>query len=84
MGLWGAAQAIAFGLGGFLGTAAIDLTRGLMATPVPAYALVFSGEALLFLISAVLAVRVTRPLRARRAGPVFPPEEEPLTDTRAP
>ncbi|MEL7256195.1 MAG: PucC family protein, partial [Pseudomonadota bacterium] len=27
MGLWGAAQAVAFGLGGFLGAAAIDATR---------------------------------------------------------
>jgi BCD family chlorophyll transporter-like MFS transporter len=60
MGLWGAAQAIAFGLGGFLGTAAVDLTRGLMGDPGPAYALVFTGEAVMFLISAVLAARITQ------------------------
>lgn len=60
MGLWGAAQAIAFGLGGFLGTAAVDLTRALLGDPGPAYALVFSGEAVMFLVAAVLAARVTR------------------------
>ena len=58
MGLWGGAQAIAFGLGGFLGTVAIDLTRELMQQPVHAYALVFACEALVFLYAAVLGVGV--------------------------
>jgi len=61
MGLWGAAQALALALGGFLGTAAIDLARYLLDSPVPAYASVFGGEAVLFLVSAALAVWVTRP-----------------------
>ncbi len=65
MGLWGAAQAIAFGLGGFLGTAAVDLTRALIGDPGPAYALVFMGEALLFLVSAVLAARITQTSAAK-------------------
>jgi BCD family chlorophyll transporter-like MFS transporter len=71
MGLWGAAQAIAFGLGGFLGTAAVDLTRGLIGDAGPAYALVFTGEALMFLISAVLAARITQSTGATstEAGP---------------
>jgi len=60
MGLWGAAQAVAYAIGGFLGTAAIDLTRALMEAPGPAYAFVFAAEALLFLAAAGLAVRVTR------------------------
>lgn len=59
MGLWGAAQAIAFGLGGFLGTAAIDATRQVFAEPVVAYATVFAAEGVLFLVSAKLASRVT-------------------------
>jgi BCD family chlorophyll transporter-like MFS transporter len=83
MGLWGAAQAVAFGLGGFLGTAAIDLTRSLMASPVPAYALVFAGEALMFLVSAVLAVWVSRPDSSGQSEPLFSTDGEPLTDTRA-
>jgi MFS transporter, BCD family, chlorophyll transporter len=60
MGLWGAAQAIAFGLGGFAGTAASDLTRYLIDSPSSAYALVFAGEATLFLIAAILAIQVDR------------------------
>jgi BCD family chlorophyll transporter-like MFS transporter len=58
MGLWGAAQAIAFGLGGFLGTLAADVARYLIGAPATAYALVFAAEAALFLVSASLAARV--------------------------
>ncbi len=77
MGLWGAAQAIAFGLGGFLGTAAVDLTRFLFASPVPAYATVFAAEALLFIIAARLAAGIARseqqhrPLLAPPAGEAY-------------
>jgi MFS transporter, BCD family, chlorophyll transporter len=84
MGLWGAAQAVAFAVGGFLGTAAVDLTRHLMSSPVPAYATVFAGEALMFLVAAVLAVWVSRPLGERGARPALPARTEPLTDTGAP
>ena len=58
MGLWGGAQAIAFGLGGFLGTVAIDVSRQFLDNPVHAYAIVFSGEAALFLYAAVLGMTV--------------------------
>lgn len=58
MGLWGAAQAIAFGLGGLLGTIAVDLLRWTLEAAVPAYATVFAGEALLFFLAAALALRV--------------------------
>jgi len=57
MGLWGAAQALAFGLGGFLGTAASDLAHLLLGDPVTAYACVFAAEAALFLLAAAMAVR---------------------------
>jgi len=68
MGLWGAAQAIAFGLGGFLGTFAADLARHLLGSAVTAYASVFALEGLLFLLSAVLACGVSNAMRdARRA-----------------
>ncbi len=63
MGLWGAAQALAFGLGGLLGTASIDLTRYLFNSPVVSYATVFTAEALLFLVAGVLAARVTAAAR---------------------
>lgn len=58
MGLWGAGQAVAFGLGGLLGTAASDLARWLLGSPATAYASVFALEALLFVASAWLAARI--------------------------
>ena len=58
MGLWGAAQGIAFGLGGLAGTAASDLARWLIAQPGTAYACVFGFEAGLFALSALLAARI--------------------------
>lgn len=57
MGLWGAAQAIAFGVGGFLGAAASDVARQILGTPLAAYSCVFAIEAVLFLFAAMLAVR---------------------------
>lgn len=55
MGLWGAAQAIAFALGGFLGTVAVDVTRYWLDTPAISYGLVFACEGILFLVAASLA-----------------------------
>ncbi len=58
VGLWGAAQALAFGAGGLAGTAASDLARLVFGSPATAYAAVFVMEAALFLAAAVLAVGV--------------------------
>jgi BCD family chlorophyll transporter-like MFS transporter len=58
MGLWGAAQAIAFGFGGLIGTAASDLAHWLIASTGVAYGSVFAAEALLFVLSALLASRI--------------------------
>lgn len=60
MGLWGAAQAVAFGMGGLVGTAASDLARWLIGSPGLAYATVFGFEALLFVGAALLAARLGR------------------------
>lgn len=60
MGIWGAAQAIAFGLGGVLGTVALDLGRWLSADDASAFAGVFFVEASLFLVSALVATRISR------------------------
>ncbi|MBI3348551.1 MAG: BCD family MFS transporter [Burkholderiales bacterium] len=68
MGLWGAAQAMAFALGGVLGTAASDLTRWLIADAGLAYALVFLLDAGLFIWAAGLAARIDPRTRARRAN----------------
>ncbi|WP_027285644.1 BCD family MFS transporter [Rubritepida flocculans] len=58
MGLWGAAQAIAFAIGGFSGTVFADLARAAFGAAAPAYGFVFLCEAALFLVSAVLAARL--------------------------
>jgi BCD family chlorophyll transporter-like MFS transporter len=57
MGLWGAAQAIAFGAGGFVGAAAADLFRAFVSEPADAFTIVFAVEAILFLVSAMLGAR---------------------------
>jgi BCD family chlorophyll transporter-like MFS transporter len=59
MGLWGAAQAIAFAIGGFAGTVFADLARAAFGAAAPAYGFVFVCEAALFLVSAVLAARLS-------------------------
>jgi BCD family chlorophyll transporter-like MFS transporter len=58
MGLWGAAQALAFGLGGFLGAAGVDLMRALVPDDAAAFMAVFSAEALVFVLAAALAGRL--------------------------
>ena len=76
MGLWGAAQGIAFGFGGLAGTAASDLARAWIGLPGGAYASVFAAEALLFLAAAGLAARIVVPrgpaLPSRPAHPLSP------------
>ncbi len=66
MGLWGAAQALAFGAGGLAGTAASDLARHVFGSPATAYAAVFGMEAVLFLVAAALAVGVFQTRDDRR------------------
>ena len=60
MGLWGAAQAFAFGTGGFLGTLASDIARYLLSSPSLSYSIVFAAEAGLFVVAALMAVWVHR------------------------
>ena len=75
MGLWGASQAMAFGLGGFLGAAAIDVMRLLLPDPGLAFAVVFTGEAAAFVAAAWLAARVGRPAAPDVELPVLPTAE---------
>jgi BCD family chlorophyll transporter-like MFS transporter len=60
IGLWGGAQAIAFGVGGLLGAAASDVARAVMESQSVAYASVFSIESGLFIASAYLASKVEK------------------------
>ena len=57
MGLWGASQAIAAGLGGLVGAAAVDIARH-MTDDATAFGLVFTLEAGLFGIAAVMAAQI--------------------------
>jgi BCD family chlorophyll transporter-like MFS transporter len=75
MGVWGAAQALAFGLGGFLGAAAVDVARVMMDAPAPAFALVFAVEGLTFLLAAALALRVGQTGADTLRLPVLPSSE---------
>ena len=58
MGVWGAAQAGAFAIGGFLGAIGVDLMRSLFHQSATAFLVVFCAEALVFLASAILAGRL--------------------------
>ena len=60
MGVWGAAQAIAFGLGGMVAGAGLDLARRALASDPVAFQFVFGVEASLFVLAAWLAVRATQ------------------------
>ena len=70
MGLWGAAQALAFGLGGLMGTGASDLARWWLADVGLAYVCVFALEALMFVVAAVIAAGQVKPAAS---GPVQQP-----------
>jgi BCD family chlorophyll transporter-like MFS transporter len=59
MGLWGAAQAIAFGLGGLVGTVLVDVAKRFLGAPASAYAFVFGLEAIGFFAACVLALGTT-------------------------
>ena len=58
MGLFGASQAIAFGIGGFAGPVLADVSRLVLGSPVMAYATVFAVEACFFIAAALLAAAV--------------------------
>jgi BCD family chlorophyll transporter-like MFS transporter len=58
MGLWGAAQAVAFALGGLFSTTVVDCARYFLGSPAAAFGIVFCAEAALFIIAARLAARM--------------------------
>jgi BCD family chlorophyll transporter-like MFS transporter len=75
MGLFGAAQAIAFGLGSFAGTAMVDIMRLLTPQDALAYGTVFAVEGFVFLIAAALALRLTSPSAEAQGRPAMMPGE---------
>lgn len=61
MGVWGAGQAIAFGLGGLIGAVGVDIGRALIGSTAETFTIVFGTEALLFVVAASMALRGTSP-----------------------
>jgi BCD family chlorophyll transporter-like MFS transporter len=72
MGVWGAAQAGGFAIGGFLGALGVDLTRRLTHDSASAFLVVFVGEAAVFLAAAVLAARLDGSPSRRLSTPSTP------------
>lgn len=75
MGLWGASQAIAMGLGALMGTIIFDVFRWLIGEAAPAYAIVFGTEAVLFVIAAACASLIGKTRADSMDLPVMPSAE---------
>lgn len=63
MGVWGASQAMAFGLGGLIGALGVDWGRRATGDDAAAFQAVFSIEAGLFVLAAMLAIGATVKVR---------------------
>lgn len=72
MGVFGAAQAIGFGIGSFAGTVASDAMRALTGSDALGYGGVFAAEGLIFLVAAGLALRLTASEPVTGEGRVAP------------
>lgn len=57
LGVFGAAQALAYAVGTLAGAAGVDLARRALQSPLRGYLLVFGAEAVLFAVAAVMAMR---------------------------
>lgn len=59
MGVWGASQAIAFGIGGLTGAVLVDQLRAITGQNAAAFQFVFMAEAVLFIAAALVATSTT-------------------------
>jgi BCD family chlorophyll transporter-like MFS transporter len=59
MGVWGAAQALAFAAGGLSAGGSVDLSRWLLGSTGSAYVVVFSLDATLFVAAVWWALRLS-------------------------
>ena len=73
MGLWGAAQAVAFGCGGLGATALSDVVREAGARHAATYAAVFAAQAAVFAVAALMAARLDRAATGRRGASLAVP-----------
>lgn len=74
MGLWGAAQASAFGIGGFVGAIAVDWLRATMETTAQAFQIVFAAEGVLFLVAAGIALKLNDQMGDSAGRPAKAPD----------
>ncbi len=81
MGVWGAAQAIAFGLGGVVGTLMVDIGRWLGSPTPAAYAFTFALQAIAFLVASAIAANLSRSVARRvlQSGYIEPPRQQDYT-----
>lgn len=68
MGFWGAAQAVAYGLGGLMGAVGSDVAQAALGSVSAGYAAVFSVEAVLFGGAAILVLTTVREGDVRRVS----------------
>jgi len=80
MGLWGAAQALAFGAGGLLGAGLADLCRWMLGSARLGYVSVFALESLAFLVAGAIALRLGSLREERMTVGVGLPTPEQLPD----
>ncbi|MTI44870.1 BCD family chlorophyll transporter-like MFS transporter [Roseibium hamelinense] len=71
MGVWGAAQALSFGLGGLMGTVLLDAARALTKSDAHSFMSVFGFEAVLFVMSALVATGLRASPSAHMNHPSF-------------
>jgi BCD family chlorophyll transporter-like MFS transporter len=83
MGLWGAAQAFAFGAGGFLGTVLVDTAKAAGLPLGVSYAVVFGLETIGFVLSARLAMSVRFDAEKKAVQRSETPESTPQAVTTA-
>ncbi|MTH98804.1 BCD family MFS transporter [Roseibium sp. RKSG952] len=77
MGVWGAAQALSFGIGGLMGTVLLDAARFMTGDTAKAFFAVFSFEATLFVASALIAIRLRTASQAQGQSSAFIPHPVP-------
>ena len=71
MGVWGAAQGLAFGAGGLIGTVAVDVMRAALGSALLSYAAVFAAEGVLFVVCAGIAARLSDERRSKEFSDPF-------------
>lgn len=76
MGVWGASQAIAFGLGGLIGAVGVDFARRWLGEDGAAFQMIFAVESAAFVLAAILAFGIAAVRAPSKSRPTQPGERE--------